>query len=99
QTGRHVLLLAGEPRELLPCRLLGDDDDAMALAEAPARRPRDDAHDSLDHVAIDRLRQVAANHAPAAEQVAEVAHLTPTRSWRAASRRGRARRGSPPAPR
>ena len=48
---RDVLLLTGETGELAAGFRIGDDDEAMALAEAAARSAADDADDPVDHLA------------------------------------------------
>ena len=56
----------------MPLLVVGDDDDAAALAEAAGRRAADHVRDPLDLLARERIGQERAVHPPPREDVAEL---------------------------
>ena len=85
-----VLVLACEAREL-PARLgLGDDHEAVALAEPAARRAAHGRDDPLDRLARDRVGQVAAHHAAPLQDVGELHPIESCRAFAGGSSRAAA---------
>src|SRR5581483_10417937 len=73
--GDDVVLLVRELGNPRPHGLVGDDHEAVALAEAAARRAPGAVDDPLEHVARDRLVRVVPHHPPAAHDLREVHDL------------------------